>query len=294
MPMAIPERAVILGATGQLGGEFRHLLPSAVALSRTDADLTRPDELRSVLSTERPQLVINCAAYNQVDQAEREPEAALAVNALGVRNLATICRDLQVRLVHFSTDAVFGQDQERQSPITELTLPGPVNVYGASKLLGEHFVRAICPDGIIIRTCGLYGRRGTTSADHGGKGTNFVESILAQASSGGELRVVDDQTCTPSFAEDIAKATLSILGAGRPGLFHVTNGGFCTWFGFAKAILNLSGLTAPLVPISSDEWRAAAVRPRYSVLSCDRYRTARLPPLALWQGALERYLRGDS
>lgn len=292
MATTLPARIVILGSTGQLGGEFRHLLPTAVALEPAMADLTRPDALRQVLSAEQPQVVINCAAHNLVDQAEREPEAALGVNALGVRNLALICRDLQARLVHFSTDAVFGQDQERQSPITELTLPGPVNVYGASKLLGEHFVKALCPDGIIIRTCGLYGRRGTTSAERGDRGSNFVESILAKAQSGAELRVVNDQTCTPSSAEDIATAALHILRAGRPGLFHVTNGGSCTWFGFAKEILSLSGLTAPLVPISSADWGAAAARPRYSVLSCDRYRNARLPPIAPWQGALERYLRG--
>lgn len=287
MATTLPGRIVILGSAGQLGGEFRELLPSAIALERSTADLTRPDELRDALSKQQPQLVINCSAYNHVDQAEREPESALAVNALGVRDLAMICRDLKARLVHFSTDAVFGQDLERQTPIPELALPGPVNVYGISKLMGEHFVRAICSDAIVIRTCGLYGRRGT-----GGKGTSFVESILAKAKAGETLRVVDDQTCTPSFAEDVATAALHILRAGRPGLFHVTNSGCCTWFGFAKAVVSLAGLTAPVVPISSADWPAAAARPRYSGLSCDRYRSARLPPLAPWADALRRYLHG--
>ena len=153
--------------------------------------------------------------------------------------------------------------------------------------MGEHFVRAICSDAIVIRTCGLYGRRGT-----GGKGVSFVESILARAQSGETLRVVNDQTCTPSLAEDVATATLHILRAGRPGLFHVTNSGCCTWFGFARTIISLAGLTATIEPISSADWFAAAARPRYSGLSCDRYRNAKLPPLAPWTDALQRYLRG--
>ena len=140
-----------------------------------------------------PDVVVNCAAYNFVDKAESEPDAAFAVNAWGVRDLARVCRDLDCVLVHFSTDYVFGLDSGRARPYAETDAPGPVSVYGLSKLAGEYLVRALCPRHFVIRTCGLYGVWGS-----GGKGGNFVETMLRVAGQGKPLRVVDDQICTPS------------------------------------------------------------------------------------------------
>lgn len=284
MPDRLPQRIIILGAGGQLGGEFQRLLPSAVALSHSEADLTQPDSVRSILTELNPQLIINCAAFNLVDQAEETPQAALAVNAYGARNLAVVCRDLGALLVHFSTDAVFGSDLDRRIPYSELTLPGPVNVYGCSKLSGEFLVRASCPEHLVIRTCGLYGHR-----SRGGKETNFVARILEKASAGEELRVVNDQTCTPSFAADIAQGTLNALGAKIRGVLHLTNNGSCTWFEFARRIIETAGLKTPLQPITSREWTAPARRPHYSVLSNDLYNRHRLPVMPNWTSALERY-----
>jgi dTDP-4-dehydrorhamnose reductase len=200
---------IVLGSAGQLGRDLcPRLSGKVIPLTRDSADLTQPEGLRAVLIRERPDVVINCAAYNLVDRAESEPEAAFAVNAWGVRHLALICRDLDCLLVHFSTDYVFGLDEARRTPWAEDDAPGPVSVYGLSKLAGEYLVRSLCPRHIVIRTCGLYGVWGS-----GGKGGNFVETMLRLASQGRPLRVVADQVCTPTYTVDVAEATIGVLAS---------------------------------------------------------------------------------
>jgi dTDP-4-dehydrorhamnose reductase len=271
---------VVLGAAGQLGRELTKRLPGEVmGLTRVLADLTCPDMLREVLTQHRPQFVLNCAAYNLVDRAESESDAALAVNAWGVRTLATICRDLDCTLVHFSTNYVFGLEATRSTPYQETDAPGPVSTYGMSKLAGEYFVRAICPKHIIIRTCGLFGVLGS-----GGKGTNFVELMLRLAGQGKPLRVVSDQVCTPSAAADVAAGTVRLLAGGGPGIYHLTNSGSCSWYEFARAIFELAEVKAELTAVTSEEYGAAARRPGYSVLA------SRLPRLRPWRDALTAYL----
>ena len=170
----------LLGATGQLAADLRERLAGLVVrLSRQEADLTQPESLRAALTAARPAVVFNCGAYNFVDRAETEPSSAFAVNAFGVRDLAIICRQLNCVLVHFSTDYVFGLDPDRRYPYLETDAPGPASVYGLSKLTGEYFARSICPKHFVIRTCGLYGRKGS-----GGKGDNFVEKMLRFAKAG--------------------------------------------------------------------------------------------------------------
>jgi dTDP-4-dehydrorhamnose reductase len=279
-------RYAVLGSAGQLG---RDLVPrlegEVVALTRQDADLSRPDSVRAALAAARPDVVVNCAAYNFVDRAEAEPEAAFAVNAWGVRALATACRDLGCALVHFSSDYVFGLDAARQTPYAEGDAPAPVSVYGLSKLAGEYLVRALCPRHFIIRTCGLYGVWGS-----GGKGGNFVETMLRMAGQGKPLTVVADQVCTPSYTADVAEATVALLPSGRFGLYHLTNAGCCSWYEFARAIFALAGVKADPSPITSREYGAAARRPAYSVLSAGAYQALGLPPLRLWREALAAYL----
>ena len=270
---------VVLGAAGQLGRELtKRLAGEVVGLARDQADPTRPDTLREVLSHLQPEFVLNCAAYNWVDRAESEPEAAFAVNAWGPRALATICRDLDCTLIHFSTNYVFGLDADRATPYQETDAPGPVSVYGLSKLSGEYFVRAICPKHIIIRTCGLFGVWGG-----GGKGTNFVETMLRLAGQGRPLRVVSDQVCTPSYAADVADGTVQLLARGGQGIHHLTNSGSCSWHEFAVAIFDLAGVKLNLMSVTSKEYGAAAQRPVYSVLA------SRLSPLRPWRDALAAY-----
>ncbi len=279
-------RYAVIGAAGQLGRDLCPRLPGEiVALGRDRADLTRPDLLKATLTELRPDAVINCAAYNLVDKAETEPAAAFAVNTSGVRDLAHVCDNLGALLVHFSTDYVFGLDETRRTPLSEDDLPGPLSVYGVSKLSGEYLVRAVCPRHLIVRTCGLYGVWGS-----GGKGGNFVETMLKLAAQGRELRVVADQQCTPSYTVDVASATIALLETGRTGLFHVTNSESCSWHDFARTIFELAGLTPSLTPIASRDYGAAARRPSYSVLSNAAYEGLNLPPLRTWRAALAAYI----
>ncbi len=282
----LPMRYALIGAAGQLGHDLSPRLDGEVVpLGRDRADLTRPDLLRSTLVELRPEVVVNCAAYNFVDKAESEPHAAFAVNAWGVRDLAKICQEIDCTLVHFSTDYVFGLDETRQTPWTETDAPGPVSIYGLSKLAGEYLVRATCPRHLIIRTCGLYGVWGS-----GGKGGNFIETMLRLAGQGKPLRVVADQTCTPSYTVDVAVAVATLLTTGRHGLFHITNAGQCTWFELARAIFELADVRADLTAITSQEFGAAARRPTYSVLAP----SPGVGPLRPWRAALAAYLQERS
>jgi dTDP-4-dehydrorhamnose reductase len=280
----MPRRYTILGSAGQLGRDLCARLPGELfPLTRADTDLTHAAALRSKLGDIKPNVVINCAAYNFVDKAEDEPEIAFAVNAFAVRRLAEICCELDATLVHFSTDYVFGLDSARHMPYDETDAAGPVSVYGASKLAGERFVQSICPRHFVIRTCGLYGRWGT-----GGKGGNFVETMLRLAGQGKPLRVVQDQVCTPSYTVDVAEATARLIQTTAFGLHHLTNAGQCSWHDFARALFQLTGVQANLSAITSAEFAAKARRPSYSVLISGWKETPRLRP---WREALAAYLR---
>jgi dTDP-4-dehydrorhamnose reductase len=276
----------VLGAAGQLGRDLTpRLSGEVVSLDRTRADLIRPDTLRETLTALRPDVVINCAAYNFVDKAESEPETAFAVNAWGVRALAQVCRDLDCTLVHFSSDYVFGLDADHTTPWQTTDAPGPVSVYGLSKLAGEYCVRAICPKHFVIRTCGLYGVWGS-----GGKGGNFVETMLRVAGQGKPLRVVNDQICTPSYTVDVAAATVALMATGRHGLYHVTNARSCSWYELAHTVFELSGTPADLTPIPSREYPTPARRPGYSVLSLEAIEAAGVAVPRPWREAVAAYL----
>jgi dTDP-4-dehydrorhamnose reductase len=276
----------VLGAAGQLGRDLcPRLGDSVVPLDRARADLTNPDQLRATLAELRPAVVVNCAAYNFVDKAEAEPDAAFAVNAWGVRHLARTCNDLGATLVHFSTDYVFGLDTNRTAPFRTTDAPGPVSAYGMSKLCGEYAVRAECPKHFVIRTCGLYGGWGS-----GGKGGNFVETMLRVAGQGKPLRVVNDQHCTPSYTADVAATAAVLMATDRYGLYHVTNSGATTWYELAKAVFELAGVKADLTPIPSSGYPTPARRPGYSVLSLDARAAAGVPPPRPWREAVGAYL----
>jgi dTDP-4-dehydrorhamnose reductase len=276
-------RIAVLGADGQLG---RELLPAldALPLRRADCDLARTETVAPAVARAAARVLVNCAAYNLVDHAETEPEAALAVNALGVWHLAATCSVRGTKLVHFSTDYVFGR-APRDTPFAETDAPGPVNAYGVSKLAGEHFALAASERNLVIRTCGLYGTHGV-----GGKGGNFVETMLRLAHAGVPIRVVDDQRCTPTYTVDLARATTELIARDAAGLFHVTNGGACSWFEFAEEIFRQAGLRPNVTPVSSAEFDAVATRPTYSVLSNAKLHALGVQPLRHWKDALAAYL----
>jgi dTDP-4-dehydrorhamnose reductase len=280
-------RCVVLGAKGQLGRDLCPLLgPEVVPLSRAELDLSNPAKAKAVLESHRPQVVINCAAYNFVDLAETEPEAAFAVNALAIHHLARACREIGSRFVHFSTDYVFGADAQRATPFRETDAPGPIGVYGSSKLAGEYLALNACPSALVVRTCGLYGLHGT-----GGKKGNFVETMLRLAREGKALRVVDDQHCTPSYTVDVATTVVALIAKEARGLFHVTNSGSCTWHQLARHVFETERLTVQLTAIPTSQYPTPARRPGYSVLALDSLAHAGVATPRPWQAAVEAYLK---
>lgn len=282
-------RIAVIGARGQLGTDVVPLLgDEVVPLGHEEIDITDPSRVAAVLSQVRPECVINVAAWNLVDQAEDEPEVAFAVNAFGPRNLARYCGTNGLTLLHVSTDYVFGLDATGNHPWTETDAPGPVSAYGTGKLTGEYFVRSLCPKHFVVRTCGLYGLRGAR-----GKG-NFVETMLRLGRERDELRIVNDQRCTPSATVDVARALAALVRTEAYGLYHATNSGDMTWYEFAREIFRQAGITVRTVPIDSATFGAKAKRPPYSVLDCSKLKCVigcELPP---WQAALRRYLAARS
>jgi len=279
------QRPVLIGAGGQLASDLARVLNQEVRLlSHREIELEDPDSIARALEGTNG-VVINTAAYNLVDRAESEPERAFAVNAFGVRNLASACAVAGLKLVHFSTDYVLGADADHQEPLTESALPNPVSVYAVSKLAGEHFVRAASDNHLIIRSCGLYGLAATRA-----KG-NFVETMLRLGQSRSELAVVDDQHCTPTSTVDLAQATVDLIAAGGRGTFHVTNAGATTWRRLAEEVFRIAGLPVLVRPIATAEFGAKAGRPAYSVLDCGRLERILGRPMPHWKDAVERYLK---
>jgi dTDP-4-dehydrorhamnose reductase len=280
---------VLLGAGGQLANDLATAFSSfdIVPLGRAQLDIADFRRAAELLRSLKPSILINTAAYNRVDDAEEQVESAFATNAFAVRRLARLCEELQCVLVHYSTDYVFGNSAER-SPLTEDDRPAPLSVYGASKLCGEYFVQANCQRHFIIRTCGLYGFRGTSP------GGNFVEAILRAAQRTPQVRVVNDQTCSPSYTEDVAQATARLIETSAYGTYHVTGSGQCTWYDFAREILGQTGSKTQCAPITTAEYGARARRPSFSVLSNEKLVAAGIPANPSWQDGLARYLRRRS
>ncbi len=279
---------VVVGAGGQLGQELCQLIPRSklVALTHQDIELTDGPGFMSVLGPLSPSVVLNAAAFNHVDQAEDRPADAFGTNAFGVRELAKVCRELDATLVQYSSDYVFGLDQNRDQSYDETAVPGPLGVYGLSKLAGEYFVRSICSRYFVIRTCGVYGMKGA-----GGKGRNFVLTMLRLARENRQIRVVNDQTCTPTCAADLARATLQLLTTNEYGLYHWTNSGSCTWFQFAGEIFRQTGLHVDCTEITSQVFAARAKRPGYSVLSTDKFQRLGFAMPRPWQDAVGEFLQ---
>lgn len=276
---------VITGANGQLGSELnRQLGNEAIRLSRQDLDITSGADVRRVLRELRPEVVINAAAYTQVDRAEEETETCRKVNVEAVDHLARECQKQGSVLVHVSSDYVFDGYSDHSEPWTERDLPRPTGAYALSKFDGET-AAARCQRHLVVRTCGLYGRVEPT-----GQAKNFVETMLRLSETRDHLNVVNDQRCTPSSTVDVARAILFLIRIEANGLYHVTNAGETTWHGMAEEIFRLSDIEMTVEPISSEEYAAAAPRPRYSVLSTAKYEALGGPALPDWQTALASYL----
>ena len=228
-------------------------------------------------------IVVNCAAYTNVEAAEDNAEEAMSVNRDGVRNIATICAERGIKLIHISTDFVFGGDVERTTPYLESDTPAPINVYGRTKAEGEREAMKV-PEAIILRTSWLYAPWGK----------NFLNTILARAREGAELRVVDDQRGTPTSALGLAEAIVAIIESGAwrtmAGIYHYSDLGECTWYDFAREILHKAKIDANITPCKSSDWPSKAQRPHYSVLDKSRIATTNVVTLKTWQERLEEVI----
>ena len=256
-------RVLLLGPNGQLGhdvirahvqaGEPFELYP----LARDRLDVAAPGAIERVLGGLDFDVLVNATAHNLVDRAEEEAAPAFAVNAHAVQAMARACAARGARFFHVSTDYVFGGDAARTWPFREDDPIAPVNVYGASKALGETLARLACEDAVILRVASLFGTAGA-----GGKGGNFVETMIRIGREKGALRVVHDQTMSPTATADIATILLRMLADGcEPGLYHVVNDGSATWFEFAREIIRLAGVETAVTPCSSGEYPTRAARP---------------------------------
>ena len=277
-------RVVVIGAPGQVGSDLMQAMAgwSPVGLGHADVEVADAEAVRTRLDALRPDVVINCAAFHRVDECERRPEEAFRINALGARHVAQACTRLQALAVYISTDYVF--DGEGGRPYVETDLPRPLNIYGASKLAGEHLVGAATARHLIVRIASVFGAAGAR-----GKGGNFVETMITKARAGDAIRVVDDITMSPTYAADAAGTIGRLIADGRTGIVHAANAGACTWFEFAQAIFELTGINANLTPQRSSDLPAAAPRPRYSTLTSGRLPGwGQDPPH--WRDALRRYL----
>lgn len=279
-------RVVLIGANGQLGHDLQQKLEAwdIIPLTHVDLEIRDFEAVDHLLDVNKPDYVINTAAYHRVDDCEDDPLPAFEVNAYAVRNLAQVCAKYGIALVHLSTDYVF--DGRKTSPYTESDLPNPLNVYGVSKLAGEYFVQNYCPEHIIVRTSGLYGVAGAS-----GKGGNFIETMLRLAREEKPISVVADQTLSPTFTSDLAESIRELMQIEARGLFNVTNSGQTSWFEFAQAIFELADFTPELSRTTTEAFGAKASRPAYSVMAHDRLLKEGLEGLRPWNLALSDYLR---
>lgn len=281
-------RVLITGANGQLGTDLCQVLSDfdVTPLTHADIEIADGNSVKEAFNRHRPDIVVNTAAYVRVDDCEDHIDKAFLVNALGARNVAVATQELRAKLIHISTDYVFGGEAEpRTAPYTEFDTPVPMNMYGKSKLAGENLVRHLCTRHFIVRSSGLFGVAGAS-----GKGGNFVETMLGLAKERNELRVVNDQVFSPSYTRDLAIKVSQLISTEYYGTFHITNKGTCSWYEFAKEILKLAGLETPVIPVTSGQYPQKARRPSYSVLDNYHLRLLGMDYMRPWPEALRDYM----
>jgi dTDP-4-dehydrorhamnose reductase len=281
-------KILLIGRTGQLGGDLiRNRSEHAIeAPSRDELDVTSREAIAAEIRPGRFDWVINTAAFHDVPRCEVEPEAAFRVNCVAVRDLAAACARVDTRFVTFSSDYVFGG--EKRTPYVEEDVPSPLQIYGITRLAGEHAALATAPrHAVVIRTCGLYGVSGSRS-----RGGNFVDRRVAEGRSGARIEMAIDQTVSPTSTSDLSRAVLALLSVSglTPGVYHLANQGACTWYEFTKTIFEIMRFAGAVVPVDRGGRTGSMRRPAYSALGCGK--AARLGvTLPQWRDALERYLR---
>lgn len=281
-------KIVVTGANGQLGRSIRRLSVERRELDFifTDIDsldIGNRDAVLAFAETHPVDFIVNCAAYTAVDKAEEEEEQCRRINTDAVAYLGEAAQHIGARILHVSTDYVFGGDS--YMPYQESDPVSPTSVYGRTKLAGEKALSAVCPDAIIVRTAWLYSEYGH----------NFMKTMLRLGVERPEIRVVNDQIGSPTYAGDLAEAILSLLekerqGEQNSGIYHYTNEGVCSWYDFAHSIIRIAGLPAKVIPIPTREYPTAAKRPAYSVLSKEKIKREYHWVIPHWEDSLRKCL----
>ena len=291
-------QTLVIGATGQLGSDVvkafggHQITTAARHAADYDVDLAQIESIRGCLESTRPDLVVNTAACHNVPACEESPSEAYAVNATGVAALAESCQEIGARLIHVSTDYVFGHLPPGASrrPWREDDPTAPLNVYAASKLAGEHLLAAACEDHAIIRSSGLYGQSPCLAKG----GRNFVQLMLHLASERGEVKVVTDEILTPTYTAALAQQIRRVAESEARGVFHATCQGECSWNEFASAIFEYSDTEVRLLPATSEDFPSPVRRPGYSALDNARLRELSLDVMPDWRAGLRQYLHESS
>lgn len=275
-------RVLVFGAAGQLGEELvlgaRDAGHEVTGLSRADHDVTDAEATRRRVIGAGFDVVYNAAAYTAVDRAESEPQEAMAINGTAPGVMAAACAEAGSRFVHYSTDYVF--DGSATEPIPEDAIPAPVGEYGRTKLAGELAVQAAGGTAFIVRTAWVYGLHGS----------NFIRTVVRLTRQNGAMRVVSDQRGSPTWARDLAEASLRLVEVGLPGVYHLTNGGQCSWYDLARLVVELTRISAQIEPITTADYPTPAKRPLYSVLNNGRWREMGEPQLRDWRDAVAEFV----
>lgn len=281
-------KIAVIGSNGQLGrdvcSEFERHSHDVRSFTHADFEIASLDQVISALREARPDVIVNTAAFHNVERCEADPASAFAVNATGARNLSTAATEVGATLVHVSTDYVF--DGRLRRPYREDDLPCPLNVYGNSKLAGEYFVRTLCERHFVLRTSALYGRNPCRAK----AGLNFIELMFKLSREREELKVVDDETVTPTSTAELARQIVALAGCEEYGLYHATAEGSCSWYQFAREIFDLGGVKVRLLVASAGDFPAKVPRPKYSVLENDGLKKLDLNRFRHWREGLQDYL----
>ena len=277
-------KIILLGSNGQLGKEFEKSLSQKEnvelhSFSHSQLDILNLKALLDAFKSIQPDAVINCAAYTKVDKAEDEIDLAYRINAIGSKNVAFAAFKVNAKVVYFSTDYVF--DGNKGSPYIEFDKPNPLSIYGKSKLLGEKYTKEFNPNHLILRISWLYGIGGD----------NFVKTIIKLSRENKTLRVVDDQIGTPSYTLDVVKQAWELVEKDYVGLFHSSNEGEVSWFGFANEIVKRLNLNVDVVPIKTEEYKTKAMRPKYSVLDNYLLKLENLNIIQNWERAFDDFIK---
>ena len=274
-------KIALIGAAGMLGRDVMDVMAAHHPMHpypKAALDITDADQVVQAMEKLQPDAVINCAAFTNVDGCETAPDTAMRVNGDGAKNLAVAADKVGARLLHISTDYVF--DGTAKVPYVESDPVAPVTEYGKSKLAGEEAVRGACDRHFIMRTAWLYGAHGN----------NFVATMLKLAAEKDQLTVVDDQVGSPTWTRDLAQAIRQLIETDAFGTYHATNGGQCSWYGFAREIFRLGGVATKVLPVTSDQFPRPAKRPAFSALNTGAL-TALGITLRPWEEALAAFLQ---